>query len=885
MALTPGSRLGVYEVTAQIGEGGMGQVWRARDTKLNRDVALKVLPDSFANDADRLARFTREAQTLAALNHPNIAHIHGLEESGVVRALVMELVEGDDLSQRLARGAVPLDEALPIAKQIAEALEAAHEQGIIHRDLKPANIKIRADGTVKVLDFGLAKAIDQGSGIGAQGSGGAANSPTITTPAMTEAGMILGTAAYMAPEQARGKAVDKRADIWAFGVVLFEMLTGTRLFAGESVAETLGLIFSREPDLAMLPATTPARVRSLLARCLVKDPRQRLRDIGDARLDLEGAGDTPVAASPVPARGSLWRALPWGLTAAALLLAGWAISSRAGAATNAADVTHLDIGFPPDVEPYHLARGPAISPDGRTVAMSGVKHGGRSLFIRQLDHAQATEVPASGSVSQAAFSPDSRSVVFIVAGGLVTRVGLADQQRKVLASGADVNGALAWSPAGIVFAQGGALWIVSTEGGAPRALTVLDVARHEVAHDKPVVLPGGRLLLFQSQTAEPGGERIEAVPIDGGQRTVVVERATSPVWSSTGHLLFARDGVVLAAAIDPLTATLQGAAIPVLQSGSLQALGSGGLPFEMSSTGTLLFIPAGFTDTRVVSVGRDGAAKADLLPSDLYANPRISPDGRTLLVEIGGNVIEGLDLARGTRARLTAGALNTNFSTWSADGSRVVFKRFNLPFWAAADGGGKTGPVPGATVNDFPSSPGPDPDSIIGVRLRPDTSGDVFLMSISGAFEPKPLIVTSGYEGGAQLSPDGRWLIYQSDTSGRAEIYVRRYPALDRQWQVSEGGGVQARWSRNSKEIYYRGAKHIVAVALDAAGAEPVFVKPTVLFADDYEFGGGVSIANYDVMPDGRFIMIRRGSNGGKLRVVINWTEELKQILAAGGVP
>ena len=289
MALPPGTRLGVYEVTAQIGEGGMGQVWRARDTKLNRDVALKVLPDSFANDADRLARFTREAQTLAALNHPNIAHIHGLEESGVVRALVMELVEGDDLSQRLARGAVPLDEALPIAKQIAEALEAAHEQGIIHRDLKPANIKIRADGTVKVLDFGLAKAIDQGSGIGAQGSGGAANSPTITTPAMTEAGMILGTAAYMAPEQARGKAVDKRADIWAFGVVLFEMLTGTRLFAGESVAETLGLIFSREPDLAMLPATTPARVRSLLARCLVKDPRQRLRDIA-GRVVITGAG-------------------------------------------------------------------------------------------------------------------------------------------------------------------------------------------------------------------------------------------------------------------------------------------------------------------------------------------------------------------------------------------------------------------------------------------------------------------------------------------------------------------------------------------------------------------------------------------------------------------
>ena len=775
---------------------------------------------------------------------------------------------------------MPLDEALPIAKQIAEALEAAHEQGIIHRDLKPANIKVRADGTVKVLDFGLAKAMEPP----AASSLNVSQSSMITTPAMTQAGMILGTAAYMSPEQARGKTVDKRADIWSFGVVLYEMLTGTRLFAGDSVPETLGLIFSREPNLATLPSATPARVRALMARCLAKDPRQRLRDIGDARLDLEGAGDTPAAASPVPARGPLWRAVPWALAAAASLLAGWAISARTGVATTTPDVTHLDIGFPPDVEPFHAVQGPAISPDGRTVAMVGVKDGVRSLFVRRLDRAEATEIPATGSASHTAFSPDSSSVAVILGNGSVTRVGLADQQRKVVASGADVIGALAWSPAGIVFARGGALWVVSQEGGAPRALTVLDAARHEVAHDHPVVLPWERLVLFASQTAVPDGERIEAVPIDGGQRTVVVERATSPVWSSTGHLLFARDGVVLAAVFDPRTATLQGAAIPVLSSGSLQALGSGGLPFELSSTGTLLFIPAGFTDTRVVSVGRDGAAKADLLPSDRYANPRISPDGRTLLVEIGSKVIEGLDLARGTRARLTAGALSTNFSTWSADGSRVVFKRFNLPFWAAADGSGKTGPVPGATVNDFPSSPGSDPDSIIGLRLRPDTSADVFLMSLSGAFAPKPLIVTPAYDGGAQLSPDGRWLLYQSDVSGRAEIYVTRYPALDRQWQVSEGGGVQGRWSRNSTEIYYRGAKHIASARLDSSGAEPAFGKPTALFADDYEFGAGSSIANYDVTPDGRFIMIRRGPNGGKLRVVINWTEELKQILAAGGV-
>jgi serine/threonine-protein kinase len=445
----------------------------------------------------------------------------------------------------------------------------------------------------------------------------------------------------------------------------------------------------------MLPSATPARVRALIGRCLVKDPRWRLRDIGEARLVLERPDDPADAVARPPQRSAV-RAVPWAIAASALLLAGWAISGRTGVAITAPEVTHLEIGFPRDVEPYHPIFGPAISPDGRTVAMIGVKDGVRSLFVRRLDRAEATEVPASRSASGVAFSPDSGSVAFIGAGGVVERVGLADQQRRVLASGADVNGTLAWSPAGIVFAQSGALWIVSPEGGAPRALTVLDAARHEVAHDHPVVLPGERLVLFASQTAEPGEERIEAVAIDGGLRTVVVERAATPVWSSTGHLLFARDGMVLAAAFDVRTATMQGAAIPVLSSGSLQALGSGGLPFELSSTGTLLYLPAGFTDTRIVSVGRDGAAKADLLPSGRYANPRISPNGRTLLVEIGGNVVEGLDLARGTRTRLTAGALNTMFSTWSADGSRVVFKRFQVPFWAAADGSGTSGPVPRA---------------------------------------------------------------------------------------------------------------------------------------------------------------------------------------------
>jgi hypothetical protein len=365
---------------------------------------------------------------------------------------------------------------------------------------------------------------------------------------------------------------------------------------------------------------------------------------------------------------------------------------------------------------------------------------------------------------------------------------------------------------------------------------------------------------------------------------VVVERATTPIWSPTGHLLFARDGALLAVAFDAATGMPRGEAVPILPSGAVERLASGQLALTLSATGTLLFAPVGFADARVVSVSRDGGALPVDLPSNRYANPRVAPDGRRLLVEVGGSVIEALDLARGTRARLTAAALSVFFTTWTADGRRVVFRRFGVPFWAAADGGGVSGPVPRATVNDYPSSPGPDPDSVLTVHISPETSGDVFLMSMSGAFEPKPLIVTPAYDGGPQLSPDGRWLLYQSDASGQAEIYVRRYPALDRQWQVSEGGGVQARWSRDNREIYYRGGGRIVAVSLAASGAEPVFGKPLPLFLDDYDFGGGASIANYDVTPDGRFIMIRRGANGGKLHLVANWSEELKRILATGGV-
>ncbi len=872
-----GQTIAHYRVTAKLGAGGMGEVYRATDTKLGRDVALKVLPEAFTADPQRMARFQREAQVLASLNHAHIAAIYGLEHQDKIQALAMELVEGPTLAERIAAGALPLDEALPIAKQIAEALEYAHEKGIIHRDLKPANIKLTPDGKVKVLDFGLAKALE-----GSPAQMDASNSPTISMAA-TKMGVILGTAAYMSPEQAKGKTVDRRADIWSFGVVLFEMLTGRQMFAGETATDILAAVVRAEPDWSMLPPGVPRRIRELLQRCLTKDDKRRLRDIGDARLELDDVQDAKPDVAPAP--NLLWRALPWAVAAIAIAVAAWTLLPRSGLDTASRNVMHFDITYPSNVEPVSgLTGGFSVSPDGRVVAMIGVRGGVRRLFIRRLDRPEAIEVNDSAGVNSAFFSPDSASVVFVPGSTLLTRLSLANQERAIVASGADLASNVAWGSTEIVYTKGGALWIVPVRGGAPHQLTVLDAARHEVLHGDPMVLPGERNVLFSSMTTDLGTERIETVSMDGRHRSVVIERAITPVWSPTRHLLFGRDGAVWAVPFDPNSATVRGEALIVIPTGIVGSVRTGSLGFQLSSNGTLAFVPADFDSKRVVSVARDGSEVALNLPPNRYANPRISPDGRRLLIESQASVIETFDLARGTRAKLTAAALGTSFSTWTADGEGAVFRRFNVPFWAAADGSGKAGAVPAGLINDYPSAPGPDPDSILDVRIQPGSSGDIYLLSISGKFQPKPLLMTPAYEGGPQLSLDGRWLLYQSNESGQPEIYVRRYPAMDRAWQVSEGGGVQARWSSTSREIYYRGGQRMMAVALDASRAEPAFGKPTALFADEYDFGQGLSIANYDVTRDGRFIMLRRGPQGGRMRLVTNWTEELKQIIAAGGI-
>ena len=882
MTLPAGTRLGPYEILVPIGAGGMGEVYRARDTRLDRDVAVKILPEAFSVDPERLARFEREAKTLASLNHPHIAQIYGLETGNGGTALVMELVEGDDLSGRLARGAIPIPDALSIARQIAEALEAAHDRGIVHRDLKPANIKVRADGTVKVLDFGLAKAMDSSGGT----SPDLMNSPTITSPA-TQLGMIIGTAAYMAPEQARGGSVDRRADIWAFGVVLFEMLSGQTLFAGQTVTDTLAAVVRNDPDWRLLPPATPRSVQRLLRRCLDRDVKRRLQSIAEARIVLDDPNEAePFASAPaVGDRPRALRLLPWAIALVALAGAGGTALHFNTAGSSESRVRYLDVSFPPGVEPAPLLEsGFNISPDGQYVLVTVIRDGGRRLHVRRLAEGTSVEIAESIGVTGSTFSPDSRSVAFVGSTNAVVAVSLVDQQRTLLARGADLAGTITWGSSGLVFSRDGALWLAPADGGSERQLTALDTDRREVFHANQMVLPNGRTILFSSFSSETGAERIEAVSSTGDARRVVLERATTPVWSSSGHLLFVRDGAILAAAFDPETAEVTGGAIKVIPAGIVAPTSGGGIGLRLSQSGDLLLLPNEYYTTHVESVARDGSRMGLPFPSARYMNVRLAPDGRRILLEAAGLRLDALDLERETVSRLTPDTPGTTFSIWSRDGRHIIFRRYNSPYWLSADGSGQQGTIPGGVSNDYPSGPGPDPDTFFSTRIGPYTAGDIFLLSRSGTAEPKSLIATPSYEGGAQLSPDGRWLVYVTLQSGQSEITVRRYPALDRQWQISAGFGVQPRWQADGREIFYRDGQHMRAVPFDGSRDEPIVGRPSVLFQDDFDLGQGITIANYDVTRDGRFLMLKPDSQGVGLRIVVNWKHELQRIMAEGGV-
>ena len=877
MALTPGTRLGVYEITAPLGEGGMGQVWRARDTKLDRDVAIKVLPEAFAHDADRLARFTREAKTLASLNHPHIAAIYGLEESSGVTALVMELVEGEDLSQRIARGAIPLDEALPIAKQIAEALEAAHEQGIIHRDLKPANIKVRADGTVKVLDFGLAKALDPA----AASSPEPMNSPTITSPAMTQAGMILGTAAYMAPEQAKGKAVDKRADIWAFGIVLHEMLTGQRLFSAETIPETLAHVMTREIDLGTLPATTPRHIRTLLARCLVKEPKQRLRDIGEARLALAGAPETaaPQATAAQTALAPRSR-LPWAVAGSLAVMAAAAVIF--GGRSVPADVektsTRLTIPLPAGQE---LTSSPAITRDGRTVAyvtQQGLD--APQLYLRDLNSFESRMVTGSSGAVQPFFSPDGKWVAFFGQGQL---------QKAEVAGGAPIRLAEAAVPFGgtwnddntIIYTASinSGLLRIPASGGTPESLTKPDGAAGGYGHVFPQVLPGGRRVLFTIWGTTPGSAvlSLESRRWDMVLPTTFLFGAGlfEPARGSTGHILVVdRSAGVVAAPFD--------AAHPAPTSVATTVLSNVYSEFERESRGwlsisnnrTAVYAAANPAKSSLVWVDREGRAESLGKGQDLYRELRLSPDGMKAVVRVGLNLWIH-DLPRGTRAPLTSGNASSFYQLWSPDPRRVIFGSNRGGDWdiysQPADGSRPADVLLKQPSDQYPSSMAGD-GTLLYFEINPKTGVDLWTLSPDG--KTSPLRVTPFNEREGRFSPGAagapRWVAYSSDESGRSEVYVQSYPAGTNRIAVSDGGGSTPMWSPDGTELFYLTGDAVVAVAIRSDGN---FGAPRKLFdRSNYYLRYG-----YDVSPDGkRFLMIRRdeGFVPRQLNVILNWSDD-----------
>ncbi len=890
MALSPGTRLGVYEVTAQIGEGGMGQVYRARDTKLNRDVALKVLPDSFASDVERLARFIREAQTLASLNHPNIAAIYGLEEGPAeagphTRALVMELVEGDDLSQRIARGAIPIDEALPIAKQIAEALEAAHEQGIIHRDLKPANIKVRSDGTVKVLDFGLAKAMEPA----AASQPSMSLSPTITTPAMTQAGMILGTAAYMSPEQAKARAVDKRSDVWAFGAVLYEMFTGRRAFEGDDVSDTLARILMKEPDWTALPAAVPAAVLTVMRRCLQKDRKQRMRDLGDVSLALEGAFETSVAATAAPAFARRpWREyIAWAVaTLATLLVIG--VSVLYLRAPRQADALVRFSVAPPFGAVRPVQSRFAVAPDGQTLAFAARGADGVArIFVRRLDATEAQPVAGTDRGTSPFWAPDSRSLGFNREGGLY-RVALDGSAPRRLC---DIpgNGLRygTWGPGGvIVFGAAGGLLSVPDTGGTPTPVTTLDAEANEVAHVGPWFLPDGRHLLFLALAAGQTRGVIWATSIDDPARTRIVE-SSGPAVYAAGWLLFTtsapRNLVAQPFSADRLT--LQGTPQPVRDQLALANTG-GDRGFAVSSGGVLIVDRPPAIVSQLVWIDRTGRELTKVALRANIVSFALAPDERRVVAQVRESDGAKSDLwlfdgGREDGTRLTyEGA--TNRPLWALDGRHIYFTGANFRLRTFATGA--------AAATDFENA-GPfahfedvtrDGRHVVfkSLSVTSATSSEIWIQDVGSPGQRRALVQGPFGATRARVSPDSRWLAYTLTLPSGTEVFAQPFDRPGDRIQVSVKGGFGPVWRDDGRELYYEGPEGLIAVPMTERAGTLEASTPQTLFSIRTPGNVVNQPHNVEVAAHGQKFLVNAivgDSDNVPLEVTFNWMADLKK--------
>jgi eukaryotic-like serine/threonine-protein kinase len=868
-----GKTLGHYEISNQLGKGGMGEVYRAHDTKLNRDIALKVLPAAFANDADRMARFKREAQLLASLNHPNIAAIYGLEESGGVRALVMELAEGQTLAERILKGPIPLDEALGIARQIAEALEGAHEKGIIHRDLKPANIKIAPEGAVKVLDFGLAKALE-----GEVASADASESPTLSLAA-TQAGVILGTAAYMAPEQARGSAADKRCDIWSFGVVLFEMLTGKQLFAGETVSDTLAAVLRADIDWNLLPANTPPSIRTLLRRCLTKDRKQRLRDIGDAVLEPESE------TTELPARQSALRQpLVWVLgliAAAALLYALWNQPS-----TVSRPVVRFSIPIPPDQE---LMDYPAISADGQTIACITQKAGEEpQLYLHNLNSLESRLVKGSAGAQQPFFQPDGKWIAFFAHGKLQkSEVEVAGGYPIPIAAVRNPFGGT-WNPDDtIIFTTSfnSGLFRISANaiGSPPERLSEPNGADQGYAHVWPQSLPDGDHVLF-TKWGKSGGSAVLSIKDPRHWKLVKpggIGGVFCPSTGSRGHLLsFDYSAGVKTAPFDFARPSLTSGDTSVLDDVNFTDI-NGHSSLAVSKTGAAVYVQGNPAKRSLVWVDFDGKPEPLVTEQDRYSLVALSPNGTQALVSRIPDIwIYNLQrLGAPMRATMpgVTGEETSNsylFPIWNGE-ERIYFASNSGGDWdiysQPADNPHSAKVELKLPYDQWPSSVAPDGTLLI-VEDHPTTGGDIWVLLPDG--KRKPVRTTQFTEYFARFSPDGHWIAYQSDEHGQFEIYVQTYPE-GKVRSVSKGGGTMPCWSRDGKYLFYLSGNKMMRVHMQADGWPAP--KPDTLFDTSNYFRD-----SYDISLDGkRFLMIRRdpGSVPRQLNVIVNWSDELDRLV------
>jgi Tol biopolymer transport system component len=847
----------------------MGEVYRATDSNLKRSVALKVLPAAVAGDADRLARFQREAEVLAALNHPNIAAVYGLEKASGVTALVMELVDGEDLAAHIERGSVALARALPIARQIADALDAAHELGIVHRDLKPGNIKIKADGTVKVLDFGLAKAIDP---VG-ESSTNAMNSPTLTNRA-TELGLILGTAAYMSPEQARGRPVDKRADIWAFGAVLFEMVSGRRAFEGEEITTILARVLERDPDWSLLPAATPPGLRRLIERCLTKDLKARLRDIAEAGVVLDELKSGPAQPSATPARSAARRGtasalVPW------ILAAGFAVAAaflyvRPPGGSNATPVklVRTEINLPQEVEFFS---GPSITEDGSTIAFVGVGPGVRQAYLRSLAEPDTRPIRGTEGAVTASLSPDGKSVAVITNNTRLSRVDLSNLVVEPVADGVSVFSGPAWTHDGQIVVSHGARLVARGRDGKERELARIDEAGGDVSFMWPIVTHDDSLVMFvmRRKTAAGRHTRLECVPMAGGARTVLVDGVRQAIFASSDRVVYERDGALFVAEFNARRTAIVGTPVRLPDAPLVGSIG--GIAAAVSPNGSLVIAPPAVVDGRLVWLSMTGTDRPAGTSVRGYLNPRVSPRGEAIAFSEAG-VIWTLDAARNTFSRVSSTDVDSTvgFPLWSIDGNRLYYRSADGIRVRRADGEGESTVLPNTGQGDYPGAITPDGATLVLTRLAAETAGDLYSTPANGG-ALTPLVVTPAYEGGAQISPDGKWLLYISNDSSRFEVYVRAMSGSDRKYAVSSEGGTHALWSRDGRRIFFRSGQKFFAVSFSATTGVQLGA-PEFLFERRQAFGQNLTIPNYSLSADGReFLMVREEPGGRHLSLVQGW--------------